>query len=624
MDSELRTNLIAGTAGHIDHGKTALVRALTGIETDRLREEKARGISIDLGFAHLDLDSGVRIGLVDVPGHERFVRNMLAGVGGIDFVLFVVAANESIKPQTREHFDICRLLQIERGIVVLTKADLAGPELVDLVRMEFEEFAAGSFLEGAPVMAVSSTTGAGIAELKAEIARMAALIPQKNAARRTRLPVDRAFTMRGFGPVVTGTLHSGTVAVGDALQLHPGGAMVRVRGLQVHGEAAERAVAGQRTAINIAGVEKSDLGRGMVLAEPGVLRSTSRFDAELELLPGAPTSLKHQAPVHLHVGTAVVEAEVRLLSQTHPVEPGTTALVRLVLREPVLVLPGDRYIIRMFSPVVTIGGGTVLEIAPPVRMRRLQTVERLHALQRATPAECVALLVRESFFGMTADELASRTGWTATEIAKAVVQQPKLGGTFVDAAWRDALIAKMRAAVTEHHKLQPLAVGMPREDLRSRFLPQAPQELFDALLEQNRELVSDGEHVRLPSHRVALAQDEEAAMQKIEGAFAAAGLEVPSTDQVLAGTGLPKDRAKTLLAMLLKQKRLVRATGDLIFHASTVATLASQLASRKGQSFGVPEFKEWTGVSRKYAIPLLELLDRERVTRRVGDSRVVI
>lgn len=624
MDTKLRRNLIAGTAGHIDHGKTALVRALTGIETDRLREEKARGISIDLGFAHLELDGGIRIGLVDVPGHERFVRNMLAGAGGIDLVLFVVAANESIKPQTREHFDICRLLRIERGIIVLTKADVAGPEMVELVRMEMEEFVAGSFLEGAPMVAVDSVSGDGIAGLREEIAKLAASIPMKDATKRARLPVDRAFAMKGFGTVATGTLYAGSIAVGDELELHPLGRRVRVRGLQVHGAAAERAVAGQRTAVNLAGIEVSEVRRGMVLAEPGVLRTTARFDAELGMLADAPKPLKHQAPVHLHCGAAVIEAEVRLLRPAAAIAPGTKGLVRIVLREPALLIPGDRFILRMFSPVTTIGGGTVIDIDPPARLRRALTVDRLDLLRGASAEAVVELLVRESRHGLTLAELASRTGWTAKELAQATAKHPTLGGHLVDPAWVSTVSAKLRALTAEHHKLQPLAAGISREDLRSRVLAGASQDLFDALLQQNRELVSEGEHVRLKTHRVSLAHDEEQALRAIERAFESAGLAVPATADVLAKTGVAKDRAKALLAMLLKQKRLVRAADELVFHSSAIAGLAAQLASRKGQRFSVPEFKDWTGVSRKYAIPLLELFDRERITRRDGDSRVVL
>ena len=407
MGSSRMKNIIAGTAGHIDHGKTALVRALTGIDTDRLEEEKRRGISIDLGFAHLDLTPELRIGFVDVPGHERFVKNMLAGVGGIDLVLLVIAADESVMPQTREHFDICRLLGIGQGIVVLTKADLVDRDMLILARLEAEEFVAGSFLEGAPCVAVSSTTGEGLDELRARLAELAARIPAKDSSRPFRLPIDRAFSMRGFGTVVTGTLISGSVAREQEVELHPGGRRLRVRGIQVHGEAADRALAGQRTALNLAGIEPQDLARGMVLAAPGRFRAMSVIDCALDLLPSA-KPLKNRAPVHFHAGTAEVEAEVRLLEGGATLKPGARVYVRLLLREPLLVAPGDRFIIRMFSPVVTIGGGVVVDITGRRYRRGDKASQRLSALERGTPVERVALLVRESQYGMGLAELGRR------------------------------------------------------------------------------------------------------------------------------------------------------------------------------------------------------------------------
>ena len=354
-------NIIVGTAGHIDHGKTALVKALTGIDADRLEEEKRRGITIDLGFAHLQLTPSLRLGFVDVPGHERFVKNMLAGVGGIDLVLFVIAADESIKPQTREHFDICRLLGIPRGVIALTKSDLVDRDILDLVRLEVEDLAAGSFLEGAPIVPVSSVTGDGLDELRRELARVAAEAPEKDTAGHFRLPIDRVFSIKGFGTVVTGTLVSGSLAREQEVEVYPKGRRLRVRGVEVHGSAAERAVAGQRTAVNLTDVEPAELARGDVLSEPERFHAVNQLDCRLDLLPSA-KPLKHRAPVHFHSGTAEIEAEVRLLGGRSVLAPGTTAYARLVLREPALLLPGDRFIIRMFSPVVTIGGGVVLDI----------------------------------------------------------------------------------------------------------------------------------------------------------------------------------------------------------------------------------------------------------------------
>src|SRR5579862_3816174 len=330
MRSVEMKNIIIGTAGHIDHGKTALVRALTGIDTDRLKEEKQRGISIDLGFAHIELSDGLRLGLVDVPGHERFIKNMLAGVSGIDLVLFVIASDESIKPQTREHFDICMLLGIRKGIVVLSKADLVPSDLIDLVRLEAGEFMRGSFLENAPMVAVSATTGVGLDDLRTEIAKIAATVPAKDKSQYFRLPIDRAFAMRGFGAVVTGTLVSGAVRADQEVELHPSGKRIRVRGIQVHGADVQEAAAGQRTALNITGLDASDLARGMVLAEAGRFHATRHIDCSFQLLNSA-KPLKHRAPVHFHAGTAELQAEIRRINGTDPIPPGSREYVRFVL-----------------------------------------------------------------------------------------------------------------------------------------------------------------------------------------------------------------------------------------------------------------------------------------------------
>ena len=617
-------NIIIGTAGHIDHGKTALVRALTGIDTDRLKEEKRRGISIDLGFAHLQLSENVRLGLVDVPGHERFIKNMLAGVSGIDLVLFVIAADESIKPQTREHFDICMLLGIQKGMLVLTKADLAAGDLLELARLEAGEFVRGSFLENAPVVAVSATTGAGLEELRAELAQLAATVPEKDASQYFRLPIDRAFAMRGFGTVVTGTLVSGTVRVDQEVELHPAGKRVRVRGIQVHGAAVETAIAGQRTALNLAGIDVSELARGMVLAEAGRFQATSRIDCAFQLLPSA-KPLKHRAPVHFHAGAAVVEAEVRRLKGTEPLAPGSREYVRLALSEPLLLLPGDRFIVRMFSPVVTIGGGVVLDIAAP----RRAMPGRLRILETAPLPERIALAARESRYGIGMSDLVARTGLLEADLRKAsaaaevtMLESPQFW--LLDPAW----VANQLDALGEHlkqfHRQNPLLAGVSKEELRSKYFHGAPPWLMDALLAGSKTLTVHGETVRLSSHKVALKQDEEEATAKIENAFRAGGLATPAVHEVLAKSGVDPNRARTLLQLMLRDQRLVRISADLVFHASAMQALRALLARKKGQGFSVPEFKDWTGVSRKYAIPLLEYLDRERITRRDGDRRFVL
>jgi selenocysteine-specific elongation factor len=624
MKSVAMKNIIIGTAGHIDHGKTALVGALTGIDTDRLKEEKQRGISIDLGFAHLAISENLRLGFVDVPGHERFIKNMLAGVGGIDLVLFVIAADESIKPQTREHFDICRMLGLRHGIVVLTKSDLADPDLLELVRLEVDEFVRGSFLEDAPVIAVSSTTGAGIAELQTEIEKVAASIHEKDASQYFRLPIDRAFSMRGFGTVITGTLVSGTVRLEQEVELHPGRERVRVRGIQVHAASVAQATAGQRTALNMAGVDAEHLRRGMTLADAGRFEATRQIDCSFELLPSA-RPLKHRAPVHFHAGTAEVEAEMRRLQGTESLKPGTRAYVRFLLSEPLLLLPGDRFIVRMFSPVVTIGGGVVLDIAPP----RKGSTERLKIFESGTIAERIAKLVSESRYGMGMAQLVARTGLLEADIQKAlsnagliVLTSPQFW--ILDSAWLSAQVETTHETLKTFHRENPLLAGLSKEQLRSKQLPGAPPWLLDALLARAKTLAVDGETVRLASHKISLKQDEEEASVKIETAFRTAGLAVPSLSEVLGKSGVESTRARNILQLLLRDKRLVRVSDDLVFHGSAIQSLRELLANRKGTRFGVPEFKDWTGISRKYAIPLLEFLDRERITRREGDSRVVL
>jgi len=624
MKHSAMKNVIAGTAGHIDHGKTALVRALTGIDTDRLKEEKERGISIDLGFAHLELTKNLRLGFVDVPGHERFIKNMLAGAGGIDLVLFVIAADESIKPQTREHFDICRLLNVSKGIVVVTKADLVDSDILELVRLEVDEFVRGSFLEGAPVVAVSSTTGQGMDELRGVLEKIAEAVLEKDASRYFRLPIDRAFSMRGFGTVITGTLISGSVRTEQEVEISPVSRRVRVRGIQVHGETVTRASAGQRTALNLAGIEASEVTRGMMLTEAGRFSPTARIDCAFELLPGV-KPLKHRAPIHFHAHAAEVEGEIRGIGTTEALQPGARRYARIVLREPLLLLPGDRLIVRMFSPVVTIGGGIVLDIAPP----RRDTAQRLEVLETGSARDRVALLVSESRYGLSMPELVARTGLVESGIAAAareaglvVLAEPQFRA--IDPQWMQSKIDSIQQALKAFHREKPLVSGMPKEELRGKELPQSPPFLLDALLARTRTIAVEGETVRLASHRVSLQQDEQDATAKIENAFRRAGLAVPSTGEVLAQSGVEPARAKTLLQILLREKKLVRVSEELVYHSSAVQSLRELLAKYKGRRFAVPEFKEWTGISRKYAIPLLEFLDRERVTRRDGDVRLVL
>lgn len=597
------------------------MRELTGIDTDRLEEEKRRGISIDLGFAHLEA-GGVRFGFVDVPGHERFVKNMLAGTGGIDVVLLVIAADESVKPQTREHFAICRLLGIRHGMVVLTKKDLADAEMLELARLEAAELVRGSFLEGAPLVAVSAATGEGLEELRGELVRLASRVAGRDTEGIPRLPVDRSFTLRGFGTVVTGTLVEGKLRAGEDVEVQPGGRRVRIRGLQVHGEAVEEAVAGSRTAVNLAGVEASELNRGMTLTAPGRWEATLAVDCRVELLEGAP-ALRHGAAVHFHAWTAETTAQVRLFDAGCPVEEGGRAFVRLLLEHPVLLKPGDRFIVRQFSPLVTIGGGVVLDTQPPLRAKKAWVAARLEQLEGAPLERRLALWVDETPQGADAAALAARAGLTVEKLQQAVPAAglALLRGERLRVASRGQVQERARrllAQLEQFHAANPLVGGMPRAaaGLDAGWL--------DAVLEEEREIVAEGEALRLRGFQPKRRAEEAEAEERMENVFRRAGLEAPPVKEALAQAGLDEGRARTLLQIMLKDGRLVRVSPELVLHREAAHRLKGMLAGKRGLKFGVGEFKEWTGVSRKYAIPLLEYLDRERVTRREGDRRVVL
>ena len=630
-------SIIVGTAGHIDHGKTALVKALTGIDADRLQEEKRRGITIDLGFANMDLPNSngetLRLGFVDVPGHERFVRNMLAGVGGIDLVLLVIAADESIKPQTREHFDILQLLGVQRGITVLTKSDAVDAETLDVVRLEVEEFLRGTFLETpkSPIIVVSSLTGAGLDDLKRAMIAAAAEVQPRDSRALARLPVDRVFTMKGFGTVVTGTLMAGTIRREEELEVFPAGRKVRVRGVQVHGQSADAAVAGQRTALNLAGASTEDLSRGMTLAPPATFSATRRVDVRLHLLPSAPRPLKYRTRVHFHSHTMETVAEIALHG-TKQLAPGLEAFARLKLPEPALLLPGDRFIIRQFSPVVTIGGGVVLDPATIPRMPEHEAF--LQILAQGAPETILReRIARRGHAGISISQLVAETGWTRESVEAQLVQTLKdmrvlrIGELFADVLAIVRLQQSIVKSVTEFHKKNSLVGGIAKEALREQV--KASTEVFAAaldLLVREKNIEAVGDLVRLPGHGVVMKDEEAESKKKIEDAFAAAGLKVPALHEVIAGLKVDKTRAQKIVTLLLRDKMLVKVSDELVFHRSALEQLRRQVATQKAKSpkMDVATFKELTGVSRKYAIPLLEYLDRERVTRRVGDAREIL
>jgi selenocysteine-specific elongation factor len=651
-------SIIVGTAGHIDHGKTSLVKALTGIDADRLEEEKRRGITIDLGFAHMDLPASngetLRLGFVDVPGHERFVRNMLAGVGGIDLVLLVIAADEAIKPQTREHFDILQLLGVQRGITVLTKSDAVDAETLDVVRLEVEEFLRGTFLEPprSPIIAVSSLSGAGLDDLNRALISAASGVQPRDSGALARLPIDRVFTMKGFGTVLTGTLVAGTIHREDELEVLPGGQRIRIRGVQVHGEAAGAATAGQRTAVNLAGASTEDLARGMTLVPPKTYESTQRADVQLRLSASAPRALKNRARVHFHSYTMETVAEVVLHTRSEsdpaPAQPASAAssekigpslllpaneaFARLKLPQPAFLLPGDRFIIRQFSPVVTIGGGVVLDATPIPRMARLS--DYLTVLAGAD-AEAIlkARVARRHQQGISISSLVAETGWARSVIETQLAEAVKRGEVvrsaelYLHGPALDALKLRILSAAANFHKSNPLVGGISKEELRAQ-VEITPQvfETVAALLSRDKKLEVLGDLVRLPGHGVVMKDEEAESKKQIEEAFSSAGLKVPALKEVLAGLKVDRIRAQKIVTLLLRDRVLIKVSDELVFHRSALDELRRQMAAYKTKSrkIDVANFKELTGISRKYAIPLLEYLDRERVTRRVADAREIL
>jgi selenocysteine-specific elongation factor len=628
-------SIIIGTAGHIDHGKTALVKALTGIDADRLQEEKRRGITIDLGFAHLELpgpnNERLRFGFVDVPGHERFVRNMLAGIGGIDLVLLVIAADEGIKPQTREHFDICRMLDLQHGITVLTKADLVDADTLEVVRLEVADFLRGSFLEHAPILPVSSRKGTGLDELRRELVRLGGAIPSRSSDALTRLPIDRVFTIKGFGTVVTGTLVAGSISKEDELELYPRRKKVRVRGVQVHGTSAGKAVAGERTALNLAGLDKQELERGMVLASPDVFDTASRLEARISLLPSA-KPLKNGARVHFHAFTSETIATV-VLYDGKQLSPGGGAFAQLRLAAPTLLVPRDRFIMRQFSPVVTIGGGVVLENAPPKRFLNAQTrCDFLELLIDGSRQSVLGARVTErGVHGLKISEAVARTGWAADDVASLAREIEKIqnvNGILIQNFALDMVRKSLLETVASFQKENPLGGGVTKENLRERLAGVEP-EVFEAVLQEKLkagEIELTGELVRLPGQGASLSSEETESRKLIERAFASAGLKVPALKDVLAGLKIDKTRAQKIVTLLLRDKILIKISEDLVFHHAALEELREKLAAERTKSpkLDVAAFKELTGVSRKYAIPLLEYLDRERVTKRVGDERMIL
>ncbi len=620
-------HLVVGTAGHIDHGKSALVHALTGIDPDRLDEEKRRGITIELGFADLELEDGRVLSFVDVPGHERFVRQMVAGATGVDAVLLVVAADQGVQPQTVEHLEICSLLDVRHGVVALSKCDLVDPELAEVVALELRERLAGTFLDDAPFVRVSARRGQGLDALTQTLAGLFDRIAPRSSEGIARLPVDRSFVLKGFGTVVTGTLVSGRFREGDEIEVLPGGHRARIRGLQVHRHKLTEAAAGRRVAVNLQGLDQAEVPRGATITHAGALGTTRRAWARLTLLPRAPAALRQGGPVRFHQGTAVHAAQLRVLG---PIDESTLR-AELYLEEQAVLAPGDRFILRRPAPVDTIAGGVIVDAHPP-RLRRPPEECFAPAALEAVPALRLRL-DRSAAAGRSAADLAAELGFKPERLAAALREMAGSGDVeqgggrwFVATAWNGAARHALEIAA-DFHREQPLSPGIARETLRARSCSEMPQEAWRELLEgleRQGRIRLDGEAVSLPEHRVVLGAEQQALADRMLERFRRAGLEPPDPEEVVRDE--VRASALSVLELLVARGELVRVQSRRLFHAEALADLRAKLREYSAQSktIDVATFKELAGVTRKNAIPLLEYLDGERATRRVGDRREIL
>lgn len=616
--------VILGTAGHIDHGKSSLVKALTGIDPDRLKEEKERGITIDLGFADLTYPDGLTVGIVDVPGHERLVRNMLAGAGGIDLVLLVIAADEGIMPQSREHLAICNLLKIKSGLVVVTKADLVEKEWLDLVTEEARGFVKGTFLEGAEIIPVSSRTGYNLDILREKIREVALKVEPKPVKEIFRLPIDRVFTLKGFGTVVTGTVVSGALSVDDIAEIQPSGISAKVRGLHSHGKSIQNAGAGQRVAINLQGLNKEDLRRGDVVVTPKSVQPSRIMDARIDLLDEVP-QLKSKSLVHFHITTSETIARVILYNRDE-LNPGESCYCQLRLDEPVVALSGDRFIMRRFSPVLTIGGGTVLDPSPERRRRKDSTTD-LDILETGGLPEKIAAKVKKA--GLKGMTVSSITGWIKAEIPAVAesLKQLKSGGLLIqigDALFHQDVYEGLTMGITEaldnFHKKNPLSPGMPKEELRAQR--RISQESWGNWLSSMEHVVVDKEVVRLKSFK-AESSDSSETSSKIREALEKAKFQPPTKEELAEKLALPLKTVTDMLKLMGKEGALARINDSMYITATAYTELISLLRAffKKKPEMTVAEFRDILGTTRKYALPFLEYLDSNKITLRVGDVR---
>jgi len=629
-------HIILGTAGHIDHGKSSLVKALTGTDPDRLKEEKERGITLDLGFAALDLPGGNRLGIIDVPGHEGLIKNMLAGVGGIDIVMLVIAADEGIMPQTREHLAICDLLHVKKGLIVLTKMDMVEKDWLSLVNDEVRDFVKGTFLENSPIIPVSSKTGENLPVLVQELAKLAEEVSPKSSNGILRLPIDRVFTMKGFGTVITGTLLSGTISLDQEVDILPKGIKTKIRGLQSHNQAVQRSVAGQRTAVNLQSVEKDQISRGDTIVSAGFFTATKTLDARLDLLKQAPRGLKTGSRVRFYNSTQESIGRITILG-TNEISPGTQAYIQLRLEQPVIVQNGDRFILRFYSPMETLGGGMVLN--PHPRRHKAATMQEslknLEMLEKGTAEDRLALFI--SGRGLAGMEEVVATGTIAAdkqEISRALASLAhkksvlRVDSLYVHISHLATLEKKSLDIISKYHKDNPLKPGLEKEELkgmlRMRLSPKVLNMAIDGLVKK-RQLEADGSRLRLPGFKAAVGKDQDAVKNKIVEAIKKGGSQPPLREELPALLGVTDKDAKDLLRLLAEEGRTVRINDSLHLHKDTLETIKANLKKylEEKKEITMAEFRDLAKTSRKFAVPLMEYFDSQRFTQRVGDKRML-
>ncbi len=628
--------VILGTAGHIDHGKTSFVKALTGIDTDRLKEEKERGITIELGFAYLQLGDDTLVGIVDVPGHERFVKHMVAGATGIDLVALIIAADEGVMPQTREHLEICELLGIKTGIVVLTKVDMVEGEWLELVREDVRAFLKGTFLEDSPIVEVSSITGQGLQDFIVALNGIVKGLPEREVGHIFRLPVDRVFTIKGFGTVVTGTTVSGKVTVGEEVTVYPHQVGAKIRSIQVHGKDVKEVYPGTRTALNLQGLEKTSLERGHVVATKDSLVPSYSVDCHLEILPSCPYILKNRSDIRFHIGTSEIIGKIVLLDRTR-IEPGESSFVVLRLQEPISALRGDRFVIRSYSPMRTIGGGTIINPSPPVK-RKLKHInlEHLKVLAGQDRVKIVEVCVKEAEYGgIEKKELVYRSNLKPNIVddslevlgkANTVIYVDQVRGPFIHSEYYTKARDDILAQLEEYHNMFPLKAGIQKEELKMKSLVSKSPAVFEVILKNlidRDQVVQEKDLIRLKSFAIKLSSEQTNLKANLQNYYLSCGVFAPTTKEVKEK--FPYEEVDELLELLIREGVLVKVKDDLFFHKNALKEIQEKVLNyfSSNESLNAGKFKELTGLSRKYAIPLLEYFDRIQLTVRVGDDRLL-